>query len=105
MFNPNYLKAILIYVRDKYTGYIHIVGTDKHDRLYLDDSGNIQYLNLQNGGNVYDLYLALSRDHLVNEKNDGNVTYYYAMDGAYDYENYYDLIELDFADLEVNEDE
>ena len=39
------------------------------------------------------MYLALSRDHLVNEKNDGNVTYYYAMDGAYDYENYYDLIE------------
>ena len=52
MYNPTYLKAILIYVRDKDTGYIHIVGTDQHDRLYLDDSGNIQYLNLQNGGST-----------------------------------------------------
>lgn len=52
MYNPNYLKAILIYVRDKDTGYIHIVGTDQQDRLYLDDSGNIQYLNLQNGGST-----------------------------------------------------
>lgn len=52
MYNPNYLKAILIYVRDKDTGYTHIVGTDQHDRLYLDDSGNIQYLNLQNGGST-----------------------------------------------------
>lgn len=50
MYNPNYLKAILIYVKDKETGYIHIVGTDQHDRLYLDENGNIQYLNLQNGG-------------------------------------------------------
>lgn len=50
MYNPNYLKAILIYVRNKYTGYIHVVGTDQHDRLYLDENGNIQYLNLQNGG-------------------------------------------------------
>lgn len=50
MYNPNYLKAILIFVRDKETGYIHIVGTDQHDRLYLDENGNIQYLNLQSGG-------------------------------------------------------
>lgn len=50
MYNPNYLKAIIIFVRDKETGYIHIVGTDQHDRLYLDENGNIQYLNLQNGG-------------------------------------------------------
>lgn len=38
MYNPIYLKAILIYVKDKETGYIHIVGTDQHDRLYLDDN-------------------------------------------------------------------
>ena len=50
MYNPTYLKAVLIYVKDKETGYIHIVGTDQHDRLYLDDDGNIQYMNLQNGG-------------------------------------------------------
>lgn len=52
MYNPNYLKSILIYVRDKDTGYIHLVGTDQHDRLYLDENGNIQYLNLQNGGST-----------------------------------------------------
>lgn len=50
MYNPTYLKAILIYVKDKETGYIHTVGTDQHDRLYLDNDGNIQYMNLQNGG-------------------------------------------------------
>ena len=50
MYNPTYLKAVLIYVKDKETGYIHIVGADQHDRLYLDDDGNIQYMNLQNGG-------------------------------------------------------
>lgn len=49
MYNPTYLKAVLIYVKEKETGYIHIVGTDQHDRLYLDDDGNIQYMNLQNG--------------------------------------------------------
>ena len=48
MYNPTYLKAVLIYVKDKETGYIHIVGTNQHDRLYLDDDGNIQYMNLQN---------------------------------------------------------
>lgn len=56
MYNPNYLKAILIYVKDKETGYIHIVGTDQHDRLYLDDDGNIQYMNLQNGGTTEEDY-------------------------------------------------
>lgn len=56
MYNPTYLKAILIYVRDKQTGYIHIVGTDQHDRLYLDDNGNIQYMNLQNGGTTEEDY-------------------------------------------------
>ena len=50
MYNPTYLQAILIYVRDKETGQIDVVGTDQHDRLYLDDNGNIQYMNLQNGG-------------------------------------------------------
>lgn len=56
MYNPNYLKAILIYVKDKETGYIHIVGTDQHDRLYLDDDGHIQYFNLQNGCGTPDEY-------------------------------------------------
>ncbi len=56
MYNPNYLKAILIYVKDKETGYIHIVGTKQHDRLYLDNDGNIQYMNLQNGGTTEEDY-------------------------------------------------
>lgn len=51
MYNLTYLQAILIYVKDRQTGYIHIVGTDQHDRLYLDDSGNIQYMNLQSYSN------------------------------------------------------
>lgn len=72
-------------------------------KIYCEDNLSKDVDNY--GGNIYDLYLALSRDHLANEKNEGNVTYYYAMDGAYDYENHYDLIELEFADLEVNEDE
>lgn len=42
MYNPTYLKAVLIYVKDKETGYIHIVGTDQHDRLYLDEQGHNQ---------------------------------------------------------------
>lgn len=68
-------------------------------KIYCEDN---LYKEIGNyGGNIYDLYLVLSRDHLVNEKNDGDVTYYYAIDGAYDYENHYDLIELEFADLEV----
>lgn len=56
MYNPTYLKAVLIYVKDKKTGYIHIVGTDQHDRLYLDDDGHIQYFNLQNGCGTPDEY-------------------------------------------------
>ena len=33
-----------------------MVGTDAHDRLYLDANGNIQYSNLQNGGGTPDDY-------------------------------------------------
>ena len=33
-----------------------MVGTDAHDRLYLDAHGNIQYSNLQNGGGTPDDY-------------------------------------------------
>lgn len=70
-------------------------------KIYCEDNLSKEVDNY--GGGLYNLYLALSHDHLTNEKNEENVTYYYAMDGAYDYENYYDLIELEFADLEVNE--
>ena len=43
------IKTPAIYVRDYCTKCIHMVGTNEHDRLYLDDDGHIQYFNLQNG--------------------------------------------------------
>lgn len=43
------IKMPAIYVRDYCTKCIHMVGTNEHDRLYLDDEGHIQYFNLQNG--------------------------------------------------------
>lgn len=39
----------IIRVRDKQGDYIHIVGTNHHDTLYIDDGGGIHYYNLQNG--------------------------------------------------------
>lgn len=45
-----------IYVRDYCTKCIHMVGTNEHDRLYLDDDGHIQYFNLQNGCGTPDEY-------------------------------------------------
>jgi hypothetical protein len=38
----------IIKVKDKRLGYDHIVGTNSHDLLYVDEeTGGIQYLNLQ----------------------------------------------------------
>lgn len=56
MYNSTYLKAPIIFVRDKATKQVHAVGTNQHDRLYLDKQGNIQYLNLQNGCGTLDEY-------------------------------------------------
>ena len=39
----------LIRVRDKDNGREHIVGTDTHDSLYIDDDGSLHYHNYQNG--------------------------------------------------------
>lgn len=39
----------VIKVVDKTNGSIHIVGTDTHDKLYIDENGAMQYYNLQNG--------------------------------------------------------
>lgn len=50
------MKMPAIYVRDYCTKCIHMVGTNEHDRLYLDDDGNIQYMNLQNGGTTEEDY-------------------------------------------------
>lgn len=50
------IKMPAIYVRDYCTKCIHMVGTNEHDRLYLDDDGYIQYFNLQNGCGTPDEY-------------------------------------------------
>lgn len=40
----------IIRVLDKEFGTTHIVGTDAHDQLQIEDSGEITYYNLQNSG-------------------------------------------------------
>ena len=47
MNNPAYLAMPIIRVMDVASGNIHIVGADPHDRLYLDENGQIQYENIQ----------------------------------------------------------
>lgn len=39
----------LVKVRDKGTGKEHIVGSDTHDLLLVEEDGSISYMNLQNG--------------------------------------------------------
>lgn len=102
MYNPNYLKSILIYVRDKDTGYIHLVGTDQHDRLYLDENGNIQYLNLQNGGTTEGDY-----EFVLDEQghNQDNLTFTEEEQEKYGLSNiddYFNSMDLEtFMDLEA----
>lgn len=38
-----------LYVRDKATGRVHRIGSDKHDGLWVDEEGTVHYENLQNG--------------------------------------------------------
>lgn len=54
MINFEYFCLPTLYVKDISSDVIHMVGTDAHDRLYLDANGNIQYLNLQSGGGTPD---------------------------------------------------
>ena len=102
MYTPTYLQAILIYVRDKQTGYIHIVGTDQHDRLYLDDNGNIQYMNLQNCGTTEGDY-----EFVLDEQghNQNNLTFTKEEQEKYGLSNmddYFNSIELEtYMDLEA----
>lgn len=56
MINFEYFCLPALYVKDISSDVIHMVGTDAHDRLYLDTNGNIQYLNLQSGGGAPDDY-------------------------------------------------
>lgn len=37
------------YVRDKQSGLIHRVGSDKHDSIWVDGAGMLHYQNMQNG--------------------------------------------------------
>nr|DAE60656.1 MAG TPA: hypothetical protein [Caudoviricetes sp.] len=102
MYNPNYLKAILIYVKDKETGYIHIVGTDQHDRLYLDDSGNIQYLNLQNGGTTEGDYEFVLDKQGHNQNNLTFTEEEQATYGLSNMDDYFNSIDLElYMDLEA----
>lgn len=44
------MRFPVIKVRDHDLGWTHIVGTDSHDSLYVDDkTGGLHYDNLQNG--------------------------------------------------------
>lgn len=45
-----------VYVRDKETGAIHQVGTNIHDYLFTDETGAVQYENLQNGGGTPEMF-------------------------------------------------
>ena len=56
LINFEYFCLLALYVKDISSDVIHMVGTDAHDRLYLDANGNIQYLNLQSGGGTPDDY-------------------------------------------------
>ena len=43
MTNFEYFCLPALYVKDNSSDVIHMVGTDAHDRLYLNAHGNIQY--------------------------------------------------------------
>lgn len=69
LINFDYFCLPALYVKDNTSDIIHMVGTDSHDRLYLDAEGNIQYSNLQNGGGTPDDYSFVLDDEGHNEKN------------------------------------
>lgn len=66
--------------------------------IYCEDDLSLEIDNY--GGDLYELYFSLSHDYLVN-----NVTYYYVTDGTTYYDTYEELIESEFSDLEVKENE
>lgn len=66
--------------------------------IYCEDDLSLEIDNY--GGDLYELYVALSHDDLVND-----VIYYYVTDGTTDYDTYEELIESEFSVLEVNENE
>lgn len=66
--------------------------------IYCEDDLSLEIDNY--GGDLYELYVVLSHDDLVND-----VIYYYVTDGTTDYDTYEELIESEFSVLEVNENE
>lgn len=41
------MRIPLIRVKDKQGNYTHILGTDSHDTLHINEEGSLDYLNLQ----------------------------------------------------------
>ena len=52
----NELRIPIIKIKDDNGQRVHIVGSDIHDSLYIDNKGRIAYRNLQNGGGLDDWY-------------------------------------------------
>lgn len=38
-----------IYVKDRISGFVHKVGSDKHDSMWVDENGTVHYFNLKSG--------------------------------------------------------
>lgn len=62
----NYIEGhqrfIQLRILDKDTGHEHIIGTDPHDTLYVED-GVVYYYNLQNGdGSKYGCYRFVDKE-------------------------------------------
>ena len=38
-----------LYIKDRHSGLIHKIGSDRHDSLSVTDNGTVTYYNLQNG--------------------------------------------------------
>lgn len=67
--------------------------------IYCEDDLSLEIDNY--GGDLYDLYFELKRDRVVDE-----CTYYYITDGATEaYDSAEELVEKEFSDLEVKENE
>lgn len=66
--------------------------------IYCEDDLSQEIYNY--GGDLDDLYYELSHDGLADD-----VTYYYATEGSRDYETAEELIESEFCNLEVKEND